>query len=114
MSVSFATSSSKSWDDKYIFTRDVRLYQKSLYGLTNDVIKEFTKRIQCPHLIIFATKCSGFEPEDNIRLILKEYEENNMQNFVLEKVDTNHHGHLTEPEKVAPVIKRFLDKYRKN
>ena len=98
-------------EDKYIFRRDMRLYPRSLYGFTNDVSKEFAKCIECPHLIILATKCSGFEPEENINSILKEYEANN--GFVLEKVDTTHHGHLTEPEKFASIIKRFLDN-RKN
>ena len=102
----------KVGDDKYVFTRDMRLYSKSLYGFTHDVTKEFAKGVKCPHLIILATKCSGFEPEENILSILKEYEENNKQNFVLEKVDTTHHGHLTEPEKIAPIIKRFLDTCR--
>ena len=83
---------------------------RSLYGFTDDVTKEFAKRIQCPHLIILATKCTGFEPQEKITSILKEYEENNKQNFVLQKIDTTHHGHLTEPEKVAPVVKRFVDR----
>ena len=98
----------KVGEDKYIFRRDMKLYPKSLYGFTNDVIKEFAKCIKCPHLIILATKCAGFEPEENIDAILKEYESNN-ENFVLERIDTTHHGHLTEPEKFAPVIKKFLD-----
>ena len=99
----------KVGEDKYIFTRDMRLYPRSLYGFTNDVIKEYAKCISCPHLIILATKCSGFEPEENVTSILKEYEANNA-NFVLEKIDTTHHGHLTEAEKVAPIIERFLEK----
>ena len=97
-------------EDTYIFNRDMRLYARSLYGFTNDVIKEFAKRVRCHHLIILATKCAGFEPEENITSILKEYKESNSEHFVLERVDTTHHGHLTEPEKIAPVIKRFLDK----
>ena len=92
----------------YIFTRDMRLYPSSLYGFTNDVIKEFAKSIVCPHLVILADKCSGFEVKQNIDLILDEYKANNKQ-FVLKNVDTTHHGHLTEPEKVAPIIKSFLE-----
>ena len=91
----------------------MRLYPRSLYGFTNEVIKEFAKKIKCPHLVLLASKCSGFEPEENIDAILKEYEANDVH-FVLEKVDTTHHGHLTEPEKVIPVISRFLDKLDDN
>ena len=89
----------------------MRLYPSSLYGFTNDVIKEFAKCIKCPHLVILATKCDGFEPEENIREILNIYEANNV-NFVLERVDTTHHGHLTEPEKVAPTINHFLENFK--
>ena len=93
-----------------MFTRDMRLYPSALYGFTNDVLKEFAKCIKCPHLVILATKCAGFEPMENIRAITKVYEENN-ENFVLERVDTTHHGHLTEPEKIVPFIKNFIKKF---
>lgn len=91
----------------------MRLYPSALYGFTNDVLKEFAKCIKVPHLVILATKCSGFEPEENIAAILKEYQENNAK-FVLEKVDTTHHGHLTEPEKIFPPIQSFLEKFEEN
>lgn len=100
-------------EEKYAFTRDMRLYPSALYGFTNDVLKEFAKCIKVPHLVILATKCSGFEPEENIAAILKEYQENNAK-FVLEKVDTTHHGHLTEPEKIFPPIQSFLEKFEEN
>ena len=87
----------------------MRLYPSSLYGFTNDILAEFAKCIKLPHLVILATKCSGFEQEENIEVILKEYRQNNTH-FVLEKVDTTHHGHLTEPEKIVPPIARFLKK----
>lgn len=89
----------------------MRLYPSSLYGFTNEVLLEYAKCIRCPHLIVLATKCAGFEPEENIKVILKTYESNN-EHFSLEKIDTTHHGHLTEPEKFAPVIQKFLDKHQ--
>merc|ERR1711997_47441 len=77
----------KVGDEKYVFNRDMRLYPTSLYGFTNDILKEFAKCITCPHLVIFATKCAGFEPEENITAILKEYQSNN-EHFALERVDS--------------------------
>ena len=87
----------------------MRLYPGSLYGFTNDILKEYAKCIKCPHLVIFATKCAGFEKEENITAILKEYQSNN-PHFSLERIDSTHHGHLTEAEKFAPVIQKFLNR----
>jgi len=74
------------------------------------VSKELAKRINIPYCFIKATNSPYYERKeyyDEIIEILKQSEQ-----FESHLVDSTHHLHLTEPEKVAPIITAFIDKHK--
>ena len=104
----------KTDDSKYEFSRDIRQTIVSLYGYPTETIKEYARKITCPHLVILATR----HPErwkieeEHVNAIRNVYKETNLQNYVEEIVDGNHAIHLTHPENVWLAIQSFLTKHQ--
>ncbi|XP_049282731.1 probable serine hydrolase [Anopheles funestus] len=98
--------------DRYYFTRDSRLKYGVGLGWDQAINLEFAKRVVLPYLFIKAKHSPYYEDRKYFDQFVDVVKQNNPQ-FELEFVDSTHHLHLTEPEKVAPIINRFLQKHWK-
>ncbi|XP_055639574.1 probable serine hydrolase [Toxorhynchites rutilus septentrionalis] len=101
---------SMKYPEKYYFTRDSRLKYHVGLAFSQDVCLSMAKQLTMPFLFIKATQSPYFEDKryyDQVVDVLKA--ENPF--FVLRAVKGKHHVHLTEPERVAPVVTDFLLKY---
>ncbi|XP_029673456.1 probable serine hydrolase isoform X1 [Formica exsecta] len=92
---------------KYYFSRDPRLKVAILGMFSLDLVLEYASCIKCAYLNIRAVPGMKFEqPEnyqkvlDNIKLVARKFE--------YHEVNGTHHVHLSEPEKIAPIIINFL------
>ncbi|XP_050078020.1 probable serine hydrolase [Anopheles maculipalpis] len=98
--------------DQYYFTRDSRLKHSIGLGWDQAINLEFAKRIVLPYLFIKAKHSPYYEDKKYFNECVDVIKQHNPQ-FELEFVDSTHHLHLTEPEKVAPIINPFLEKHWK-
>nr|XP_016934734.1 probable serine hydrolase [Drosophila suzukii] len=95
---------------KYYFSRDNRLKSSLFYTLHQEVPMEMARRIKCPHLFIKALQAPYYERKEYFDEVLAELQKNPL--FEFHEVEGTHHVHLNEPEKVAPIINSFINKYR--
>jgi pimeloyl-ACP methyl ester carboxylesterase len=86
------------------FTFDQRLRTRSRWRFTEEQVRAFLAAIDCPVLAIRATSGWPF-PEDEMRDRLAV-----IPDLTREEVEGGHHVHLTHPERVAPVVARFLSR----
>lgn len=98
--------------DKFYFTRDSRLKYSVGVGWGQDVNLELAKRMTMPYLFMKASQSSYYEDKKYFDEFVELVKTINPL-FQLEFVDSTHHMHLTEPEKVAPIISKFLCKHWK-
>ena len=93
---------SEEVDDGVRFTHDPRLRTRSRVRLTENQVLAFLSAITCPVLAVRALQGWPF-PEDLVMARLK-----TIQNLETAEIDGGHHVHLTHPDRVAPIINRFL------
>ncbi|XP_018356851.1 PREDICTED: probable serine hydrolase [Trachymyrmex septentrionalis] len=93
--------------DKYYFARDPRLKVSLLGLLSLDLILEYATQIKCAYLNIRAIPGMKFENPENYQKIL-DIIKLGAKKFEYHEVTGTHHVHLNEPEKIAPIIKNFL------
>ena len=105
-----AARSIKKVPQGYAFTRDIRHRIRAMYLLETEVIKEYAKAVRCPHLVVKSTPRKHFEDPQLFDEIKAVFEASNPDGFVLEEVDGHHQVHMTHPEKVWPIIAKFLEK----
>jgi len=98
----------KSGGGGFVFRRDIRFLVKSLYMLETAVIKEYAQNVKCPHLAVMAKGRKNFEDPAIGKEVVQLYRESNPDGFRLERVPGHHQVHLTNPERVWPVIQNFL------
>ena len=84
------------------FTFDTRLRTPSRLRLTEEQVTAFLSSTSCPVLAVRATQGWPF-PEDLMRARVAA-----IPKIELAEVEGDHHVHLTHPERVAPIIDRFL------
>jgi pimeloyl-ACP methyl ester carboxylesterase len=84
------------------FTHDPRLRTRSRTRLTENQVLAFLSAITCPVLAIRALQGWPF-PEDIVMARLAV-----IRHLETAEIEGGHHVHLTHPERVAPVISRFL------
>uniref|UniRef100_A0A182PJ13 AB hydrolase-1 domain-containing protein n=1 Tax=Anopheles epiroticus TaxID=199890 RepID=A0A182PJ13_9DIPT len=106
------TRKSSLHPDRYYFTRDSRLKFGVGLGWDQAINLEFAKRVVLPYLFIKAKHSPYYEDRKYFNEFVELVKQNNPR-FELEFVDSTHHLHLTEPEKVAPIVNRFFEKYWK-
>ncbi|GLV44522.1 uncharacterized protein CBL_10327 [Carabus blaptoides fortunei] len=95
---------------KYYFTRDSRLKVGTLVGFQHDDLLEYAKRIKCPMLFIKAADGPYFENKQNYDDVVQVLETHN-KCFQHASVPGTHHVHINNPERVAPLVLDFFDKY---
>ena len=99
----------KEGEDLYTWTTDFRLRIPSPFTVVFEQVEHYAERIQCPMLVIKASDSPWYMSEEHAERILKIYSNNN-PNYQFKKVEGGHHVHLNEPEKVSPLINKFLKK----
>ena len=100
---------SEKFPGKYYFTRDSRLKHSFPSNFQQSVSCELSKRLNMPHMFIKALSAPYWEKREYFNEVLDILKKNpKFENHV---VDSTHHVHLTEPEKIAPLITEFLSKH---
>jgi pimeloyl-ACP methyl ester carboxylesterase len=84
------------------FSHDPRLKSRSRLRLTEDQVLAFLSAISCPVLAVRALQGWPF-PEDLVAARLAV-----VRDLQRAEVEGGHHVHLTHPERVAPLVNRFL------
>lgn len=98
---------SKSDPNKYYFSCDSRLKEFEIM-IPIDVYEDMATRIVAPFCFIKAGQ-SLFPETEYLRII------GNMQSnpdFEFHRVDGGHHVHLDDPEAVAAIVSKFIEKHR--
>ena len=88
------------------FTHDPRLKTRSRLRFTEDQVLAFLAAIECPVLAVKASQGWPF-PEDIVEARMAV-----IPRLERAEVDGGHHVHLTHPERVAPLVTRFLSATR--
>lgn len=89
-------------DNGVRFSHDPRLKSRSRLRLTEDQALAFLVSISCPVLAVRALQGWPF-PEDLVAARLAV-----IRNLQRAEVEGGHHVHLTHPERVAPLVNKFL------
>lgn len=103
----------KEGEDLFTWTTDLRLRIPTPFNVVLEQAEHYAERVQCPLLIIKASDSPWYMSEEHAEKILKVYSNNN-PNFVFKQVEGGHHVHLNEPEKVGPLVAKFLKKVFKD
>ncbi|KAL6264982.1 hypothetical protein P5V15_005074 [Pogonomyrmex californicus] len=93
--------------NKYYFSRDPRLKVSLLGMLSLDLILEYASHIKCAYLNIRAVPGLKLEQPENYEKVLDVIKQG-ARKFEYHEVKGTHHVHLNDPEKIAPIIKNFL------
>ena len=72
-------------------------------------VEAYASSIKCPLLVIKASNSPYYMSEEIAERLLRIYINTN-PNFEFREVEGGHHVHLNNPERVAPLIVRFLAK----
>lgn len=94
--------STEPTEDGVRFTHDLRLKTKSRWRFTEEQVLAFLAAIKCPVLAVGAS--NGWRYPDGMlepRLAA-------IADVKLAEVEGGHHVHLTNPERVAPLIREFF------
>ena len=94
---------------KLTLTNPGRLRIPTTFNLVQEVAEEYASKIKCPHLLIKATDSTKYMTDENYDRLLKVYRNHN-PNFVYRELEGGHHIHLNTPDKVSPLINKFLAK----
>jgi len=97
----------RSDPDLYTWTADFRLRIPSPFKVGQDQVEHFAEQVTCPLMIIKATDSQFYMSDGEAEKILHVYKTHN-PNFAYSKVEGGHHLHLNTPEKVAPLVTKFL------
>lgn len=102
---------SEKFPGKFYFTRDSRLKFNYSTSFSQQVSVALAKKLKMPHLFIKAKNSPYYERREYFDEVIDILKENSK--FENHTIDSTHHLHLTEPEKVAPLISDFIEKYAK-
>jgi len=95
----------------YCFTWDSRFLLWAIwgqiYGIPRSFLLELAKNLQLPHLIVKASPGYSYGEQEDIDEVLKIYTENDK--FSIKTIEGGHHVHMTNPERVLPVINDFIE-----
>lgn len=103
---------SEKYPGKYYFTRDSRLKHSFSPSISQPVTLELSKKMRMPHVFFKATNSPYWERKEYFDEVIDILKEN--PKFEFHTVESTHHVHLTEPEKIAPIISTFIETYSKS
>ncbi|XP_055596065.1 probable serine hydrolase [Uranotaenia lowii] len=101
---------SVKFPEKYYFTRDSRLKYHIGTPFSHEVILDMAKRIKMPFLFLKATQSPYFEDKKYYQEVEDLLRAGNPY-FEKHMIAGQHHVHLTDPERVVPILSSFLSKY---
>ena len=76
--------------------------------LSMDLVLAYASKIKCAYLNIRAIPGMKFDHPENYQIVLDRIKLT-AKRFEYHEVPGTHHVHLNEPEKVAPIIREFLN-----
>jgi pimeloyl-ACP methyl ester carboxylesterase len=94
-------------DEKFSFTRDLRLRSPSILRFSRDQCFSLLSEIRCPLLIVKAKDAPWFEAKEVCLKAIDIYKQH-CSSFEFAEFDGNHFIHLNEPEKIAETVSRFF------
>jgi len=94
---------------EFTWSHDLRLRIPTTFNLVQEVAEEYASKVKCPHLLIKATDSTKYMTDENFERLVKVYRNHN-PNFVYRELEGGHHIHLNTPDKVSPLINKFLTK----
>lgn len=100
---------SRSSPNKYYFTRDNRLKSTNTFHVSSE-ITEMACRITAPYCFVKAIQYI-YPQWIDMDEVLQTMRDSNPK-FELHGVNGDHHVHLTDPDKVSPIIGRFIMNHR--
>lgn len=101
---------SLKYPEKYYFTRDSRLKYSMGLNLSHEVNLDLAKQLKMPFMFIKALQAPYFEKKEYFDQVVDLLKVNNPY-FEMHTVEGSHHVHLSNPERVAPIVTAFLSKY---
>ncbi|KAG5672035.1 hypothetical protein PVAND_002197 [Polypedilum vanderplanki] len=101
---------SEKYPGKFFFARDSRLKYSFTSSFPQEVCVELAKRIDMPYMFIKAKQSPYYEKKQYHEQVVDVLTKN--PKFEYHLVDSTHHLHLSEPEKVSGIISEFLMKYK--
>ncbi|KAL2717366.1 putative serine hydrolase isoform X2 [Vespula squamosa] len=96
---------------KFYFSRDPRLKVSTLGMLSLDLVLAYASKITCAYLNIRAVPGMDFEQPENYQKVLDKIKIS-AKKYEYHEVNGTHHVHLINPERIAPIIKNFINKIK--
>ncbi len=103
-----AVRESKKNPGKFFLSLDGRVKHSYFNFVPHEVSVELAKRLNMPYLF-FRSNYLPFGNQNFFNEIVDIMKAN--PNFEMHYVDAGHHMHLTDPEIVAPIMKKFMEKH---
>ncbi|XP_066598468.1 probable serine hydrolase isoform X2 [Prorops nasuta] len=97
---------------QYYFSRDPRLKVALMGMLSMDLVLSYAAQIKCSYLNIRAKPGMEFENIECYKIVLDKIQQG-ARKFFYHEVDGTHHVHLNNPERVAPIIRNFIEDIKK-
>ncbi|XP_058056475.1 probable serine hydrolase [Anopheles bellator] len=98
---------STKFPDKYYFSRDSRLKYGTGFLWSQELNLRLARNLTMPFLFVKASESPYWEKKQYYDEAIEILRSNNAH-FELQRVDGMHHVHLTQPERVAPIVSDFL------
>ncbi|XP_008217086.1 probable serine hydrolase isoform X1 [Nasonia vitripennis] len=92
---------------KHYFSRDPRLKVSLLGMLSMDLVLAYAAQIKCAYLNIRAIPGMVFDQPENYHKVL-DVIKTVSKRFEYHEVQGTHHVHLNNPERIAPIINKFI------
>ncbi|XP_043253737.1 probable serine hydrolase isoform X1 [Colletes gigas] len=92
---------------RYCFSRDARLKVSLLSMPSMDLLLAYAAKITCAYLNIRASNGLKYDRPENYNEIL-DHIKIGAKRFEYHEVEGTHHVHLNNPERVAPLIAKFI------
>jgi pimeloyl-ACP methyl ester carboxylesterase len=103
---------SKTSPGKFFFSRDSRIKHSLPPTFNHQVSCELAKRLKIPHMFIKASKAPHGDQRECFEEVFEILKKN--PKFESHVVESSHYVHLNEPEKIAQLIKTFLEKHERS
>lgn len=103
-------SQSKKHPGKYYFSRDPRLKAGALMNWPQEDIVESSKYMTCPIFIGKAISASYYEVKENFYEVLDVLLKHS-KDCQYHRLEGTHHFHLNNPEKLAVLLNKFIEKH---
>jgi pimeloyl-ACP methyl ester carboxylesterase len=102
---------SKKYPGKFCFAKDGRLKHSIGFNLSLSTYVDFAREVKMPYLVVKASQVPVIEDRANYDAVLNGLKESDKFEYLLGD-SFSHHLHLTEPQKIAGGIGKFILKHK--